>query len=98
MRIFRKRFVVLFTILAIRTAAYAADEYIGSQFTDGIIFSEVVVKDHLLAIPIPNVHSPLATGHLESWLLRWNIANLKTNQPSYSCLPVSTTVTMNKVR
>ncbi len=80
--IFQKCFVVLFTTLAIRTAAYAANEYIGSQFTDGIVFSEVVVEDHLLAIPFPNVHSPLATGHIESWLLRWNIANLKTNQPN----------------
>lgn len=63
-------------------AAYAADEYIGSQFTDGIVFSEVVVKDHLFAIPFPTVHSPLATGHIESWLLRWRIAGLKTNQPN----------------
>lgn len=82
MRIFQICFAVLLTTVAITNAVYAANEYIGSQFTDGIVFSEVVVEDHLFALPFPNVHSPLATGHIESWLLHWNIANLKTNQPN----------------
>jgi hypothetical protein len=62
----------------------AANEYVGSQFANGTIFSEVVVQDHLFAIPFPNVHGPLATGHTESWLVRWNVADLKTNQPNRS--------------
>jgi hypothetical protein len=58
----------------------AANEYIGSQFTDGNVFSMVVVQEHLLAIPWPNVHAPIATGNIESWLVRWKIGNLTTNQ------------------
>jgi hypothetical protein len=61
---------------------WAADEYVGSQFADGAVFSEVVVKDHFFAIPFPSVHGPLAGGYIESWLLRWNIADLRTNQPN----------------
>src|SRR6266480_3481092 len=70
-------------VLVGRGQARAADEYVGSQFTDGTVFSEVVVKDHLVAIPFPNVHGPLAFGSIDSWLLRWKIDNLKTNQPNY---------------
>lgn len=61
----------------------AADEYVGSQFTDGAVYSEVLVEDHLTAIPFPNVHSPLARGSTDSWLLRWNITGLKTNRSNY---------------
>jgi hypothetical protein len=72
----------LLCFLAGRLPARAADVYVGSQFTDGTIYSEVRVRDHLFAIPFPNVHGPLAVGNIESWLYRWNIAYLKTNQPN----------------
>src|SRR5208282_327866 len=33
--------------------ARAAGEYVGSQFTDGSVYSEIVVKDSVTAIPFP---------------------------------------------
>ena len=68
-------------VLACQNQVRAADEYMGSLCADGTVFSEVIVRDHLFVIPFPNVHGPLAlAGGIDSWLLRWQIANLKTNQ------------------
>jgi len=73
--------LLLFLICA---PVQAANEYVGSQYTDGVVFSMVVVQDHLQAIPWPNVHAPIATGKIESWLIRWKIDDLRTNQPNSS--------------
>src|SRR5579859_3080911 len=83
MRVLRQCGLLLISLLfcaAICLPAHAASEYVGSQFADGTVFSMVLVQDHLFAIPFPNVHDPMATGHIESWLVRWKLADLKTNR------------------
>lgn len=72
-------------MLAGPVKARATGQYVGSQFADGSVYAEVIVEDHLSAIPFSSVRARLAPTHgsIDCWLLRWKTPALKTNESNY---------------